>query len=125
MIVFVWRLHLCAGARPAMKSGVTKRAKYVALVSNTRSTQATENTDREMAVAAEPVASVVPLAFTNTLRALKQQVDPAVVKTREGWTDRQGNLHMVEYVEWHAVADILDRVVPNWQHAVRNVPQIG
>jgi len=85
--------------------------------------QATDN--EEMALAAEPVASVVPLAFTNTLRALKQQVDPAVVKTREGWTDRQGNLHMVEYVEWHAVADILDRVVPNWQHAVRNVTQIG
>jgi hypothetical protein len=85
--------------------------------------KATDN--EEMALAAEPVASVVPLAFTNTLRALKQQVDPAVVKTREGWTDRQGNLHMVEYVEWHAVADILDRVVPNWSHSVRNVAQIG
>lgn len=85
--------------------------------------QATEN--EEMALAAEPVASVVPLAFTNTLRALRTQVDPAVVKTREGWTDRQGNMHMVEYVEWHAVADILDRVVPNWSHSVRNVVQIG
>lgn len=85
--------------------------------------QATEN--EEMALAAEPVASVVPLAFTNTLRALRTQIDPTVVKTREGWTDRQGNLHMVEYVEWHAVADILDRVVPNWSHSVRNVVQIG
>ena len=85
--------------------------------------QAAEN--EEMALSAEPIASIVPLAFTNTLRALRTQVDPAVVKTREGWTDRQGNLHMVEYVEWHAVADILDRVVPNWSHSVRNVVQIG
>jgi flagellar biosynthesis GTPase FlhF len=81
--------------------------------------------DYEMALTAEPVAPVVPLAFTNTLRALKQQVDPNVIKTREGWKDRQGNTHMVEYVEWHAVADILDRVAPTWQHAVRNVTQIG
>jgi hypothetical protein len=79
----------------------------------------------ELALAAEPVAPVVPLAFTNTLRALKQQVDPAVIKTREGWKDRQGNTHMVEYVEWHTVADILDRVVPNWSHSVRSVTQIG
>ncbi|MEA2173371.1 MAG: hypothetical protein QOD00_963 [Blastocatellia bacterium] len=80
---------------------------------------------QDMALAAEPVASVVPLAFTNTLRALKQQIDPHVIKTREGWTDRQGNTHMVEYVEWHAVADILDRIAPTWQHAVRNIVQIG
>ncbi|HEX7998276.1 MAG TPA: Rad52/Rad22 family DNA repair protein [Pyrinomonadaceae bacterium] len=88
--------------------------------------RATETEDsREMALTAEPVAPVMPLAFTNTLRALKQQVDPNVIKTREGWKDRQGNTHMVEYVEWHTVADILDRVAPTWQHAVRNVTQIG
>ncbi|HYG79387.1 MAG TPA: Rad52/Rad22 family DNA repair protein, partial [Pyrinomonadaceae bacterium] len=85
--------------------------------------EAVEN--EELALTAEPVAPVVPLAFTNTLRALKQQVDPNVIKTREGWKDRQGNTHMVEYVEWHTVADILDRVAPTWQHAVRNVVQIG
>ena len=85
--------------------------------------KATEN--EELALTADVVAPVVPLAFTNTLRALKQQVDPNVIKTREGWKDRQGNMHMVEYVEWHAVADILDRVAPTWQHAVRNVTQIG
>ena len=71
----------------------------------------------------DAMASVVP--FTNTLRALKQQVDPNFIKTREGWTDRQGNTHMVEYVEWHTVADILDRIAPTWQHAVRNVVQLG
>jgi hypothetical protein len=70
-------------------------------------------------------APVVPLSFTNTLRTLKQPVDPRLIKTREGWTDRQGNKHMVEYVEWHAVADILDRVAPTWSHSVRGIVQIG
>jgi hypothetical protein len=32
---------------------------------------------------------------------------------------------MVEYVEWHAVADILDRVAPTWSHSVRGIVQIG
>lgn len=70
-------------------------------------------------------ASVVPLAFTNTLRTLRQPVEPKLVKTREGWTDRQGNTHLVEYVEWHTVADILDRVCPTWSHSVRHITQIG
>jgi hypothetical protein len=85
--------------------------------------QVAEN--EEMALMAEPVAPVVPLSFTNTLRALKQQVDPNLIKTREGWRDRNGNTHVVEYVEWHTVADILDRIAPTWEHAVRNVVQIG
>jgi hypothetical protein len=70
-------------------------------------------------------AAVVPMAFTNTLRILRQPVDPRLIKTREGWRDRNGNQHMVEYVEWHAVADILDRVAPTWSHAVRGIVQIG
>lgn len=70
-------------------------------------------------------APVVPLAFTNTLRTLRQPIDPKLVKTREGWTDRQGNKHMVEYVEWHTVADLLDRVAPTWSHSVRGIVQIG
>ena len=74
---------------------------------------------------AQATAPVVPLAFTNTLRALKHQVDPNLVKSREGWRDRQGNTHMVEYIEWHTVADILDRVAPTWSHAVRSIVPIG
>ncbi len=70
-------------------------------------------------------APVVPLAFTNTLRVLRQPVDSKLVKTREGWTDREGKTHMVEYVEWHTVADILDRVAPTWSHSVRGIVQIG
>ncbi|HJR09431.1 MAG TPA: Rad52/Rad22 family DNA repair protein [Pyrinomonadaceae bacterium] len=69
--------------------------------------------------------AVVPLAFTNTLRTLRQPIDPKFIKTREGWRDRNGNTHMVEYVEWHTVADLLDRVAPTWSHSVRGIVQIG
>jgi hypothetical protein len=69
--------------------------------------------------------NVVPMNFVATLRNLRQQVDSSIVKTREGWTDRNGQQHYVEYVEWHAVADILDRVAPTWAHSVRNINLIG
>jgi hypothetical protein len=76
---------------------------------------------------AEPPQSahVVPLSFANLLRTLRQPIDSRLIKTREGWTDRQGNTHWVEYIEWHTAADILDRVAPDWSHAVRNITQIG
>lgn len=70
-------------------------------------------------------ASIVPLQFTNVLRTLRQPLDPKLVKTREGWTDRSGNTHIVEYIEWHTVADILDRIYPTWSHAVKNIVQVG
>jgi hypothetical protein len=73
----------------------------------------------------ENAAPVVPLAFANTLRLLHQPIEPKFIKTREGWTDKSGNKHMVEYIEWHTVADLLDRLVPTWSHSVRNVVQIG
>ena len=73
----------------------------------------------------QTTAPVVPLSFAKTLSALKQPVDPRLIKQREGWRDRNGNQHMVEYVEWHTVADILDRVAPTWSHAVRGIVQIG
>ena len=73
----------------------------------------------------QTAAPVVPLSFAKTLSTLKQPVDPRLIKTREGWRDRNGNQHMVEYVEWHTVADILDRVAPTWSHAVRGIVQIG
>ena len=73
----------------------------------------------------QAAAPVVPLSFAKTLSTLKQPVDPRLIKTREGWRDRNGNQHMVEYVEWHTVADILDRVAPTWSHAVRGIVQIG
>jgi hypothetical protein len=65
------------------------------------------------------------LNFTSTLKELRKNVDPELVKQREGWRDRNGNAHYVDYVEWHTVADILDETAPNWSHSVKDVRQIG
>ena len=65
------------------------------------------------------------LEFSATLRELKKNVDPNLVKQREGWRDRNGNVQMVDYVEWHTVADILDETAPNWAHTVKDIRQIG
>lgn len=65
------------------------------------------------------------LEFSATLRELKKHVDPDLIKQREGWRDRNGNIQMVDYVEWHTVADILDRAAPNWAHTVKDIRQIG
>ena len=65
------------------------------------------------------------LNFSTTLRELRKNVDPELVKQREGWRDRNGNTHYVDYVEWHTVADILDETAPNWSHAIRDIKQIG
>lgn len=70
-------------------------------------------------------AHVVPLAFTNILRTLRQPVEAKLVKTREGWTDRNGDKHFVEYIEWHTVADTLDRVCPTWEHKVKDIKLVG
>ena len=63
--------------------------------------------------------------FSSTLRDLKRQVDPNLVKQREGWRDRNGNTTMVDYVEWHTVADILDETAPSWSHCVKDIRPIG
>ncbi len=65
------------------------------------------------------------LNFTTTLKELRKNVDPNLVKQREGWRDRNGNTHYVDYVEWHTVADILDEHAPNWSHTIRDIKQIG
>ena len=63
--------------------------------------------------------------FSARLRELKRRVDPDRVKQREGLRDRSGNVQMVDYVEWHTVADILDEAAPNWGHTVKDIRQIG
>jgi hypothetical protein len=65
------------------------------------------------------------LDFSTTLKELRKHVDPELVKQREGWRDRYGNVQMVDYVEWHTVADILDETAPNWEHSVKDIRQIG
>ncbi|MBX7169791.1 MAG: SWIM zinc finger family protein [Pyrinomonadaceae bacterium] len=69
--------------------------------------------------------NVVPMNFASTLRNLHQNINPELVKQREGWKDRNGNVHKIDYVEWHTVADILDEKAPNWTHTVKDVRQIG
>jgi hypothetical protein len=65
------------------------------------------------------------LDFSTTLRELRKTVDPNLVRQRAGRRDRNGNIHMVEYVEWHTVADILDEHAPNWGHTVKDIRAIG
>lgn len=65
------------------------------------------------------------LDFSATLSELRKTVDPNLVRQRAGRRDRDGNIHMVEYVEWHTVADILDENAPNWGHTVKDIRAIG
>src|SRR3982751_1108898 len=65
------------------------------------------------------------LDFSSTLRELRKTVDPNLVRQRAGRRDRNGNIHMVEYVEWHTVADILDEHAPNWGHTIKDIRAIG
>src|SRR5687768_15790222 len=89
---------------------------------NTVMTQSKKN---ERLTAVEEMASDNVLDLENTLRELSKRVDPALVRQREGWRDRNGNVQMVDYVEWHTVADILDETAPNWGHSVKDIRQIG
>lgn len=66
-----------------------------------------------------------PKGFAETLKELKQHVDPNLIRQREGWRDRNGNVQMVDYLEWHTVADILDELAPSWQSTVKDIRQIG
>ena len=65
------------------------------------------------------------LDFTSTLKELRKNVDPHLVKQREGWRDRNGRVQMVDYVEWHTVADILDETAPNWGHSIKEMREVG
>ncbi len=84
-------------------------------------------------LAALPQTSITPVhqepaaenSFSSLLKRLSEGIRKEDVKQREGWRDRTGKTHYVDYVEWHTVADILDRIVPDWSHAVRGIVQIG
>ena len=84
----------------------------------------TEETN-EMPELIEVSDNVLQMEFPTKLRELRKNVDPELVRSREGWRDRKGNVHMVDYVEWHTVADILDETAPNWSHEVKDMRQIG
>jgi Rad52/22 family double-strand break repair protein len=65
------------------------------------------------------------LDFSTTLRELRNVVDPTLIRQRAGQRDRDGNVRMVEYIEWHTVADILDEHAPNWSLFVKDIRSIG
>ncbi len=57
--------------------------------------------------------------------SLSEPLPESVVKQRIGWTDRSGEQHWVDYIDWHTAANVLDRECPDWSHEVRNVTTIG
>lgn len=63
--------------------------------------------------------------FTSTLKELRKNVEPEMLRHREGWRGRDGKTRTVEYIEWHTVADILDKTAPNWGHTVKDIRPIG
>ena len=65
------------------------------------------------------------LEFSATLGELKKRFDPDLVEQKDGGRDGSGNVQLVDYVEWHTVADILDEAAPNWAHTVKDIRQIG
>ncbi len=65
------------------------------------------------------------LGFPSKLKVLRKDLSPNLVKKREGWRDRNGNVQMVDYVEWHTVADILDLTAPSWTHEIKDIKQIA
>ena len=62
--------------------------------------------------------------FQELLKELRAPLGD-LVKQRVGWTDRTGREHVIEYVEWHTVADILDRTAPDWSYSIRGLQQVG
>ncbi len=84
----------------------------------------THETEREIIFDETEISNNV-LDFSTTLRELRKTVDPNLIRQRAGRRDRNGQMHMVEYVEWHTVADILDEHAPNWGHCVKDIRPIG
>lgn len=63
--------------------------------------------------------------FTSTLKELRKNVGPEMLKHREGWRGRDGKVRTIEYIEWHTVTDILDETAPNWAHTVKDIKVLG
>lgn len=64
-------------------------------------------------------------AFVEVLKQLSAPISKDLIRQRFGWTDKTGVDHEIDYVEWHTVADMLDRICPRWSHSVKDVRQVG
>lgn len=65
------------------------------------------------------------LDFSATLKDLRNGVDPQFVKQRTARRFPAGSPFIVDYVEWHTVADILDEYASEWEHAIKDIRLIG
>lgn len=59
------------------------------------------------------------------LSALAQPLPEAAIRQRVGWRDAAGQERIIDYIDWHTAADILDEVCPDWSHEVRDITVIG
>lgn len=112
-------------AKISAKGQADKKSAEPIQLANTQGENMKQDNLKEVAAVHDTETANNVLNFTTTLRELRKNVDPELVKQREGWRDRNGNTHYVDYVEWHTVADILDEHASNWSHAVKDIRQIG
>jgi hypothetical protein len=66
-----------------------------------------------------------PQGIETILSALSQPLPEAAIRQRVGWRDASGHERMIDYIDWHTAADILDEVCPDWSHEVRDIAVIG
>jgi hypothetical protein len=78
-----------------------------------------------MRMSSQTQSKTPPKTFAEFLALCQQPTPDNAIKQREGYRDRQGNMHMLDYVEWHYVADFLDENWPTWEHHVDSLGQVG
>jgi len=66
-----------------------------------------------------------PQGIETILSTLSQPLPEAIIRQRVGWRDPSGQERMIDYIDWHTAADILDEVCPDWSHEVRDIAVIG
>lgn len=64
-------------------------------------------------------------SFEAVLASLSEPLPESVIRQRVGWRDSSGEQHLVDYIDWHTAADILDQACPDWSHEVRDITVIG
>lgn len=58
--------------------------------------------------------------FEEALNIFAEDTPEGLIKMKPGGQGRKD-----AYIEWHSVAEILDRVCPKWTHSIKSVSQIG
>lgn len=63
--------------------------------------------------------------FSEILKLFKGAIKDSDIKQREGWKDKRGVVHMVDYVEWHTDADVLDQIAPDWEWSILSITVVA